>query len=189
MKTILKIASVIVVALCFTANVNAATKSSLLEYLTTQHTVNNEKVILSDSSINKVKNYFADLSLTDAQATAIQEKLDAIIDVLNNEGVTFPSKLSDVKKQEIFDLGKDAAQVIEATLTYDANSKEVNLVKDGKVVDVISVVPALDSKTGKYVIGGVAKKTGNGYTVYAAVSGLAIAVGAASIFKKLKANA
>lgn len=191
MKKFLQIALVLVISFCYVANVNAATKSDVVTYLTTSHKVAGKNVRISDGSITKVRRYFSVTDVSDSNATTIIKKLDQIIDVMNTAGVSDPNNLSKAKKQEIFAIAKEAAALASATLTYDASSNSIIVYKNGVKFDVFPVEVVYDSASGTYILGqsSHAKYTGNDYTVYAAISGLAIVLTATSLFRKLKVNA
>jgi len=189
MKNVLKCLLVFAVVFGFGVKVNAATKQDVIDYLKAEHEVNGDILVVEESNYPTIDRYFENLTLSDSECQAIIDKLNAIIDILNAEGVTMPEYLSKAKKQEVFNLGSEAAAITGGTLEYDKTNKQVILYKDGEKVGVIPTIVRYDEATGRYVIGyRIAKKTGVDYTVYVAISGIVVALGVVSIFRKLRTN-
>lgn len=191
MKNVLKLSLAVIVAFCFSTRVNAATQADLVSYLTSEHVVSGKTLVVSDANAVRIQRFFDDVTLSDADATTIIGKLDAIINQLESEGVSFPSELSSAGKQTIFGLGQEAAALVNLTMSYDSANEAVILYDaSGSQTDVVPVAPVYDPATGEYVIGeSTAQRTGNDYTIFVAFSGIFVALGAASIFRKLKVNA
>ena len=105
-------------------------------------------------------------------------KGDQIIAILNTAGTTDISKLSKSQKDQIRSLATDAATLAGATINYDTTSKRVTVKgSNGKVYGSVQIAtPRLAA-------------TGSDYTVYVAMSGLALVIASSVVYRKLKGNA
>lgn len=177
MKKFLQFAFVLVVSLCYVTNVNAATKQDLINYASKSFTIAG-KTVTSPEMAAIVKSYLAENEVTEANADQIIAKADQIVAILNAAGTTDLTKLTKDQKNEIRSLATEAASLAGATISYDTTTKRVNVKgSNGKNYGSASLVsPRLAA-------------TGADYTVYVAVSGLAVVLGATALYRKLKGNA
>ena len=177
MKKFLQLVSIFVVALCFTVNVNAATKQDLINYASKSFNVAG-KSVSSPELAAIAKNYLADNDISADKADQIMAKGDQIIAILNAAGTTDISKLSKSQKDQIRSLATDAATLAGATINYDTTSKRVTVKgSNGKVYGSVQIAtPRLAA-------------TGSDYTVYVAMSGLALVIASSVVYRKLKGNA
>lgn len=170
MKKFLQFALVLVVSLCYVTNVNAATKEDLISYATKYGT---------SEQVNLVKSYLADNTISAEDGDKLIQKADQIRSIMNAAGVTDPTKLSKDQKNQVRSIATEAASLVGATYTYNTTTKRVTVTgPNGKVYGSVSVVP-----TNRLAA------TGSDYTVYVAVSGLAVVLAATTLYRKLKGNA
>lgn len=177
MKKSLQFIAVLVVSLCFTTNVHAATKQELIDYASKTFTVAGRSVS-SPELAAIVKSYLADNEISADVADQIIAKGDKIIAIMNAAGTTDLTKLSSSQKNEIRTLATDAATLAGATVNYDNSSKRVTV--KGANGKTYGSAPITNTKLAA---------TGSDYTIYIAVSGLALVVASSAVYRKLKNNA
>ncbi|MDY4997438.1 MAG: hypothetical protein SO108_07065 [Bacilli bacterium] len=177
MKKSLKLIAVFIVSLCFIPNVHAATKQELIDYASKTFTVAG-KSISSPELAAIVKSYLADNEISSEKADQIIAKGNKIIEIMNTAGTTDLTKLSSSQKNEIRTLATDAATLAGATINYDNTSKRV--VVKGSNGKTYGSAPITNTKLAA---------TGSDYTIYIAVSGLALVVASSAAYRKLKNNA
>lgn len=177
MKKFLQVALVFVVSFCYLTNVNAATKQDLIDYASKTFTIAGKNVS-SPEMAAIVKNYLAENEISESNADQIIAKADQIIAIMNAANVSDPTKLSKAQKDQIRSLATEAASLAGATYTYDTTTKRVTVIgPNGKVYGSAQLV------TNRLAA------TGADYTVYVAVSGLAVVLAATTLYRKLKGNA
>ena len=185
MKKFLQMALVLVVALGFVSNVNAATEQELIDHVSKSYPVAGKNVRIRDEYINQLKQYLNEQEVSSANAQGIMDDFDAAVAIMQAGKVTDPTKLPKADRNRLMDLGRDAASRLGISVTY-SNGKLLLVDATGKEL------PSVDVKTALIVDGqksGKLRPTGNEYTVYVAVSGLALAALAIAGFRKLKGNA
>lgn len=178
MKRVLTASLLVVLVLILASTVVKATTQSELEaYLTKAHTIAGEEVSLTEADKVKVERYFAENTLTDAQATAIKGKVDEAIAIMDKAGVADPTKLSSSDKTKLLNVAETAAQEAGLTLTVNSKDNTVELYQDGKLIESVSFEEKL-------------VQTGSNNLVFVVLAGVAIiAVVATVVVKKVKANA
>ena len=177
MKKVLQFIAVFIIALSFTTNVHAATKQDLIDYASKAFTIAG-KSVSSPEFAAIAKNYLADNTISEADADKIIAKGDQIIAIMNAAGTTDITKLSKSQKDQIRSLATEAATLAGATINYDTTSKRVTVKgSNGKTYGSAALV------TNKLA------STGSDYTVYVAVSGLALVMASMAVMRKLKGNA
>lgn len=170
MKKFLQITLVLVVSLCYIANVNAASEDDLINYATKYGTT---------EQVNLVKSYLADNDVSDEVGDQLIQKADKIRSIMETAGVDDPTKLNDAQKNEVRSIVTEAAALLNATYDYNPTTERVTITgPNGKVYGSIPIVPSAKLAS-----------TGSDYTVYVAISGLAIALAGVAIRRKLKGNA
>lgn len=174
MKKIMQVVFVMVAVFGFATNASAATNEKLLNYAKQTFTIAGEKYTVLDSDLVKIERFLSQVEISDSQADEIIAKADEIIAILNEEGKSDFTELSYAKKQEILNIAKEGAAVIDATLTYD-NTNKIVLVSCGTIEVDFSINPYL-------------KQTGSNNIMYAGISGIAI-LGTATIMYMKKRNA
>ena len=185
MKRFLQMALVLVVSLGFVANVNAATEQELIDHVSKSYSVAGKNVRIRDEYINQLRQYLNEQELSSADAQAIIDDFDTAVGIMQAGKVTDPTKLPKADRQQLLDLGKDAASRLGISVTY-SNGKLLLVDATGKDLPSVDVKTALivDGKTS-----GRLRPTGSDYTVYVAVSGLALAAIVVTGLRKLKGNA
>lgn len=165
---------VMLVAMLATSSM-AATNADLIAYVKADHKVAGEMIGISAGNRVKAERYLTENPVTDAQADAIIAKGNEIIALMNNAGVSDPSKLSKADKDKFMALAQQAADVIGLKLVFHANS--VDVYKDGTLIDTVT-------------LGNKLVYTGNNVNVALVVSSVAIiALAAGFVAKKRLANA
>ncbi len=173
MKKIMPIVIALVVSLCFATTASAKVNETLLNYAKSTHKIAGKDVKLSNADIVRVERYLNENEVSDAEAKQIIAKMDEIVTILDKEGVTDLTKLSDAKKEEVLNLAKEAAEVVGATLTYDNSSKTLTVYQNGTKIEAISLNPYL-------------KQTGTSNIALVSLSGVAVVSVAAALYRKKK---
>lgn len=169
MKKLGLLALVIGLLVIGTINVKALTQDGLKEKLLGTITVGGEKYELTSGDKKIVKDYFAAHTLTDAEITLINEKLDSAISKIQGQGnVDFKNYPQSVR-DELQELVRDIANgtTVNATLTRDG------LTVDGKLIT--HLVKQTGYETSKTAI-------------IAGVSFLIVAVGTCLVIKQVKTS-
>lgn len=171
MKKFLQLALTLVVAFSFVTGVNAATKQDIIDHA--KSTSINGKYVQT-KYINQLKDYLDGKTVSSEGAQQIIDDFDKVAALMRAAGVDDATKLSKADRNVAFGYAKDAASVLGITATY----------KNGKVYlsDAAGELAPVEVST-------ILRKTGTDYTVYVAVSGLALAVIAVAGYRKLKGNA
>lgn len=175
MKKVMQGVLVMLATFTFTTAVSAKGNDTLLTYANQSHKIAGENVSLSNGDIAKVERFLNSNDITDEQANEIIAKCDQIIAILNREGVKDVTKLSKNVKNEVFNLAKEAANVVGVTLSYDKANKEIVAYKGNQKIDAISLNPYL-------------KQTG-ALKVSALVSGVAIIGASVLVVARKRFNA
>lgn len=181
MKKVFKIvlAFLLVLIICTTV-AKATSTDDLVAYASKTFTIAGKQVKLSNSDILKVKRYFSENPVSESDANKIMSKADQIISIMNSAGVSDLTKLSKAKKDEIIKIAQEAAAITGATLTYDSKNKTIEMYKNGKKIESISI-----QNNNKFV------QTGNDNTLYVVLGSIgviAIIAVATKIYRKKKAN-
>lgn len=135
MKKTLKIMVIAMLLILVATTVQAYTNDELVTYLTSSKTIAGKSVSLSADEKGAVRKYLESNPLSDEDAEAVKNKVDAAIAIMDDAGVTDISKLSDADKDAIVSLANSAAEIAGVTVSVDTAKKTVT-VKDskGKVV-------------------------------------------------------
>lgn len=166
---------IVLVAMVATSSM-AATNADLIAYIKADHKIAGQMVGITAGNRVKAERYLTQNPVTDAQADAIIAKGNEIIALMNNAGVSDPSKLSKADKDTFMALAQQAADVIGVKLVFHANSVDV-YDKDGTHIDTVT-------------LGNKLVYTGNNVNVALVVSSVAIiALAAGFVAKKRLANA
>lgn len=173
MRRILSIALLVVlIAIMSTTVVNATTNSDLASKL---YEIGSKYGMTSADKV-RIERYLSDYPVTDEQANAIVTKANAAANVMESAGKTDISQLSPEDLKELKSIANDAASIVDVKLAFKSGSVEVS--KDGKVIDTVTV------KDGKLAY------TGNEVNVVLVVSSIAvIALAIAFVARKKIANA
>lgn len=124
----------------------------------------------------KIERFLSENPVTDAEADAILAKADEAIAIVEESGVTDLSKLTTAQKNQLKEIAKSAAEIVNVTLVFKTSSVEIY--KDGKLIETVT------SNNGKLAY------TGNNVNVVLVVSAIAIiALATTVVAKKTFANA
>ena len=150
MKKIVKIFTLVLfMALVLTTTVNASASDDLLNELSKTYTVGGKDITISDADKVRIERYLADNPVTEEQKDTILSKLNAIIDIMNAEGVSDPGKLSVSKKTEAMNLAKEAASAIDLKLVMDTNANTIKVYNaEGKLLETATIEKGKLSYTG-----------------------------------------
>lgn len=159
------------VTLGFLSTMQAASSTEVLDYLRKPHTVAGQTVQATSAQIAQAERLFASNPITAEQGDKIIANGEAAIAICNAAGTADPSKLSATDKQKILALMNEAGSVIGVSVSFDAGTGTLQFVKDGKVIDAMSL-------SGKLPF------TGTDVTPYVVVSIVAIAAVAVCIADK-----
>ena len=161
MKRALTVTALVITFLAvFSTMSKATTKSELLEYLEATHTVAGQEIYLTAENKVKLERYFSENEITDEQATAIKAKFDEGIALMDNAGVSQPSKLSTESKKELLKIAQEAVAEIGLTLTYNSKDQTIEIYKNGTQIEAVATSTNKFVQTGSsnigYIIAGVA---------------------------------
>lgn len=160
------------------ACVKAESSDKLIDYASKTFTINGKEKKLPTQYLNSLKSYVKEYPVSDADADKIIAKSNEAIAVVNKEGVSDISKLSQAKKDEVKAIAEDIASIAGVTINYDYTDKTLSIYKNGKMYcDPIYLGES------KFV------QTGNGTMTYVIPAAVAL-IAVATIFgaRKLKAN-
>lgn len=160
----------VAVLMLFTASVSATTTDELVEYLSKEHTVAGKKVKISAENKVKLERYFKEYPVSSAEADSIIVKVEEAKKIMDDAGVSDPTKLSQADKDKIIDLANEVADILDVTIEY--NSGEVKVYKEGTLIGTVSI------NQGKLVY------TGNSSNTIVAISIVAVVAAAMYIMKK-----
>ena len=186
MKKIFQLALVLTILLGFSRPVFAATEQQLIDYVSKEYTIDGKSVRIRDIYINQLKQYLSDKELSATAADKIIADFDEAVSIMQKGKKTDPTELAKADRERLLELGKDAARQLNINVTY-ANGKLLLVdATNGKELPSVDVKNALviNGKTS-----GTLAKTGNDYTAYIAVSGLALVGIVMAGYRKLKGNA
>lgn len=131
MKKTLKIMVIAMLLILVATTVQAYTNDELVTYLTSSKTIAGKSMSLSADEKGAVRKYLESNPLSDEDAEAVKNKVDAAIAIMDNAGVTDITKLSDADKDAIVALVNSAAEIAGVTVNIDTAKKTVT-VKDSK---------------------------------------------------------
>lgn len=179
MKKLLTVTLLVVLMLTIATTTMAATESELLAYVSKTFTIAGEEVSISASDKVKVERYLNEYEVTEEQADQVVAKIDEVVAIMNEAGVSDLTKLSQEDKQRVIAIANEAASILGLELKYDASTKEISVYKEGKLIETTTLASSTTlAQTGS---------TNYAYIVVPAVAIIAIAI--AVIAKKAKVNA
>ena len=161
----------------FATKSHAFSKADLQEYMTTEKNFTGTKLIIRDSDKVKLESFFKKTEITDEQASKIKQCIEGAIKYMNEDGAKSPNKMSSTdKKQKLLQYAKDAAAVLNMTVSYDASEERLDIYgTDGKFID--SLYWGIEAKTGAATTEPALVQTGSTNYVYVAVAGVMIVAG------------
>lgn len=150
MKKLVKIFTLVLfMALALTTTVNASASDDLLNELSKTYTVGGEEITISAGDKVKIERYLADNPVTEEQKDTIISKLNEIITIMNEEGVSDPGKLPSDKKTQAMNLAKEAASAIDLKLVMDTNTNTIDIYNaEGKLLESATIEKGKLSYTG-----------------------------------------
>ena len=93
MKKMILVIITFIASLSFMTTSNAEVNQYLLDYATKSHKILGEDVTLPNSEIVKVERFLSQNNITDDEALNVINKLEAIKEIINNEGIKDITKL------------------------------------------------------------------------------------------------
>ena len=84
----------------------------------------------------KIERFLSENPVTDAEADAILAKADEAIAIVEESGVTDLSKLTTAQKNQLKEIAKSAAEIVNVTLVFKTSSVEIY--KDGKLIETVT---------------------------------------------------
>lgn len=143
MRKTLKIAILFVMlAILATTVVNAMEGTDLASKL---YAIGSKYGMTSSDKI-KVERYFNQYPATDEQAEKLIAKANEAAKIMDAEGVTDISKISEKGKEQLKSIANEAAQIVDATVKFDG--KSIQIYKDGKLFETITADNAKLAYTG-----------------------------------------
>ena len=173
MKKTITIAVLTVVLSLFAVTVNAATVDDVMAYVKDTHVIAGEEVKLSESQVLRVERYFEEYPITEAHGDALLAKLDEIKATLDEADVKDLNSMSSETKNTVLALANEAADIVGVTLAVDSENQSVSVIKDGKVLDTVSITDE-----------GKLSYTGSSVNVYVLAASIVIIAGIVLIAKK-----
>lgn len=161
----------VMVAMVATTTVNAMGSADLANKL---YAIG-EKYGLTSADKVRIERYFNQYPATDAEAEQLIAKANEAAKVMDAENVTDITKLSANGKEQLKTIATEAAKVVNATVKF--NAKSIEVYKDGKLVETITL------SNGKLAY------TGNSVNAILVVSSVAIIALVAVVTRKKIANA
>ena len=84
----------------------------------------------------KIERFLSENPVTDAEADAILAKADEAIAIVEESGVTDLSKLTTAQKNQLKEIAKSAAEIVNVTLVFKTSSVEIY--KNGKLIETVT---------------------------------------------------
>ena len=84
----------------------------------------------------KIERFLSENPVTDAEADAILAKADEAIAIVEESGVTDLSKLTTAQKNQLKEIAKSVAEIVNVTLVFKTSSVEIY--KDGKLIETVT---------------------------------------------------
>lgn len=136
MNKLCKIMSIIVIMMMViltTISVQAYTNEDVVNYITGVHTINGRTLQLSKSNCQRLKIYFEENPVTDAQADEIIAKLNEAKKKLDDSGAFRASQVSDSVKTEVVALIQAAGKIAGLDVEVDTVTETVSIkeIKNG----------------------------------------------------------
>ena len=170
-KTLLSIVLFAIIALFATTMVHATTGAELPEAIYNK----GAKYGVTQSHKVKMERYIAKHPATEEQANAVMAKVDEVVKVFENAGVTNLAKLSSADLKKVQDLATEAAAILDVKIVWKGTTVEIYY--NGQLEDTLSFSADLPY-TGNEV---------NGALVVSSVAVVALTAGI--ILRKKFANA
>lgn len=156
MNKVLKVisAGLLSAALAVSAAVSAsaatginASEEKILTALSGTVNLNGVATPLPTKYYNQAKNYFtSEVEITEAQATEIIEKINAVKAYLESTGVSKYSDLTDAQINQVVALSNEASGVVGVKLSYDKTGKNVKATTtDGKETGISTGDPIVNT--------------------------------------------
>lgn len=176
MKKLLASAVLLIALVAVVATTSmAATNADLIAYIKANHTISGKVTGVSAGNRVKAERYLKENPVTDEQATALIEKGNELIALMESAGVSDPAKLSQADREKFMNIAREAAAIV--GLTLDFHPAYMNVYKDGVLIDTVTM-------------GSKLAYTGNNTNLALVISSVAvIALAAGFVAKKRLANA
>lgn len=186
-KSAIMLAVVVMSFALFATKSLAFSKADLQEYMTTEKNFTGTKLIIRDSDKVKLESFFKKTEITDEQAEKIKGYIEGAVKYMNEDGAKSPNKMSSyAKKQELIQFAKDAAAVLNMTVSYDASEERLDIYgSDGKFID--SLYWGVEVKTGVATTEPALVQTGYTNYAYVLVAGVVLIAGIALVVARKNA--
>lgn len=172
MKRVLQSILVLVISLFGILNVNAKTESELISYMSQTFNIAGSEFKLSEGDLLRLERYLNEYDISSDNIDKIIVEVDNIVELLNNCGVSNPTKLNKENAKKLFNMAQNAAKLAGASLTYDATNKVISIYRDAKLFDVVPI--------NQYKLA----QTGGNNTIYYVISGLFLISGITILYRK-----
>jgi len=136
-KTILTAVLFVIVTLFATTMVNATTGAELPEKIYEK----GSKYGVTQSHKVKMERYISKHPVTDAQADQVMAKVDEVVKVLENAGVTNIAQLSSADLKKVQDLATEAATIVDVKIVW--KGAKVDILNAGEVEDTLDFTGSL----------------------------------------------
>lgn len=122
----------VMLVMAFATVVNAATSATLADELYAK----GSKYGMTTADKVKIERYLSEYPVTEAQANDILAKADAAVAVMENAGVTNYDKLTTAQKNELKEIAKAVAEILDVKLVFKTGSVEIY--KDGRLIETVT---------------------------------------------------
>ena len=121
-----------VIVMAYATFANAATTATLADELYAK----GSKYGMTASDKVKVERYLSDYPVTDAEADAVLAKADEAVALMENAGAKTYDDLTTAQKNELKNIAKSAAAIIDVELVFKVGSVEIY--KNGKLIETVT---------------------------------------------------
>lgn len=131
----MKVSRIIIMTLVFVAvitmslSVKAFTNTELIDYLTSEQSVNGTRYVLSEDQKNAVRDYLTAHPVSDDVASSIKHYIEMAKTKIVETGATKPSQLSQYVKTEVMSLLKMSGNLAGVDVVFDLAGKTVTIVE------------------------------------------------------------
>ncbi len=133
------LASAVVVAMAsmpaFAAGINSSEQAVLDKLSEVNKTYNGGYITNADEMLNQAENYFNTIDMTEAQSKEILADINDGVEYIKSQNAATVNDLSFDQKQVLFGYGKDAASVVDVTISYDKATRTISATdKNGNAI-------------------------------------------------------
>lgn len=184
------LASAVVVAMAsmpaFAAGINSSEQAVLDKLSEVNKTYNGGYITNADEMLNQAENYFNTIDMTEAQSKEILADINDGVEYIKSQNAATVNDLSFEQKQVLFGYGKEAASVVDVTISYDKATKTISATdKNGNTIVSTKVETDSNGKT-TTTSNAIATTGANVNTVAVAGGAVALAAGATVVLSVKK---